>query len=71
MITHSIGVYSWPVSLLKLVESAYRNFIWSGNSSQRKMVTVSWKKFYQPKALGGLRIRSLTCLNEASNLKLC
>jgi len=34
-------------------------------------VTVSWKKTCKPVIEGGLGIRSLTLLNESSNLKLC
>ncbi|XP_058775629.1 uncharacterized protein LOC131649906 [Vicia villosa] len=34
-------------------------------------VTVAWSKVCRPFSEGGLNIRSLTTLNEASNLKLC
>lgn len=71
MITHTIGVYSWSILLLKNIERASRNFIWSGNISQRKIIIVSWKKVCQPKENKGLNIRSLICLNDTSNLKLC
>lgn len=71
MIIHSITVYSWPVSLLKNLEKYIKNFIWSGDISKRKLVTVSWKKVCKPYEEGGLGIRSLIRLNEASNLKLC
>jgi ribonuclease HI len=48
-----------------------KNFIWSGDLNQRKLVTVGWKKVCKPFAEGGLGIRSIITLNEASNLKLC
>jgi hypothetical protein len=71
MIVYSISIYSWPVSLLKSLENWSRNFIWSGDVNKRKLVTVSWKKVCTPYAEGGLGLRSLIKLNEASNLKLC
>jgi hypothetical protein len=71
MLIHSITVYSWPISLLKGLERWIKNFIWSGDIYQRKLVTVAWKIFCKPYDEGGLGIRSLITLNEASNLKLC
>ncbi|WJX12769.1 hypothetical protein P8452_03227 [Trifolium repens] len=71
MLTYSISLYSWPVSLLKDIEKCIRNFIWSGDLEKRKLVTISWKKICKPLAQGGLNIRSLIHLNKASNLKLC
>lgn len=66
-----MSVYSWPISLINKIEGACKNFIWNGNSNQRKMVMIAWKKVCQPKASGGLGIRFLICLNETDNLKLC
>jgi hypothetical protein len=71
MLTYSISLYSWPVSLLKDLEKGIRDFIWSGDLDKRKLVTVSWKKVCRPVAQGGLNIRSLITLKKASNLKLC
>jgi mannosylglycoprotein endo-beta-mannosidase len=71
MLTYSISIYSLLVSLLKDLEKCIRNFIWSGDLDKRKLVTVSWKKLCRPLSQGGLNIRSLTQLNEASNLRLC
>jgi hypothetical protein len=71
MLTYSISLYSWPVSLLKDLERCIRNFIWSGDIEKRKLVTISWKKICRPLAQGGLNIRSLIHINKASNLKLC
>jgi hypothetical protein len=71
MLIYSISLYSWPAALLKDIEKCIRNFIWSGDIDQRKLVTVSWKKICRPFSQGGLNIRSLTSLNAASNLKLC
>ncbi|MCH87787.1 RNA-directed DNA polymerase (Reverse transcriptase) [Trifolium medium] len=44
MLMHTISIYSWPASLIKEVEQLIRNFLWSGDISKRKMVTVAWKK---------------------------
>jgi hypothetical protein len=71
MLTYSISVYSWPISLLKDLEKCIRNFIWSGDIEKRKLVTISWQKLCRPLDQGGLNLRSLTSLNSASNLKLC
>ncbi|CAJ2662070.1 unnamed protein product [Trifolium pratense] len=71
MTIYSISVYSWPSSILKSIEAWIRNFIWSGNIDQRKLVTVAWKKICAPYDEGGLGLRSLKSLNAASNLKLC
>jgi hypothetical protein len=71
MLIHSITVYSWPISLLKDLERCIKNFIWSGDITQRKLVTVAWKKLCRPFNEGGLGLRSLIKINEASNLKLC
>ncbi|KAK2426743.1 hypothetical protein QL285_025379 [Trifolium repens] len=71
MLIYSISIYSWPTSLIKDLEKCIRNFIWSGDTDKRKLVTVSWKIVCRPFSQGGLNIRSLVKLNEASNLKLC
>ncbi|CAJ2640752.1 unnamed protein product [Trifolium pratense] len=71
MMVYSISVYTWPVSLLKTIETWSRNFIWSGDINKRKLVTVAWKNVYVPYSEGGLGLRSLISLNEATNLKLC
>jgi hypothetical protein len=71
MLVHSISIYSWPKKLLNDIELWTRNFIWSGDVSKRKLVTVSWKKSCKPLSEGGLGIRSLSILNESTNIKLC
>jgi hypothetical protein len=71
MLTYSISLYSWHVSLLKELEKCIRNFIWSGEIDKRKLVTTSWKKVCRPLSQGGWNLRSLVSLNKASNLKLC
>ncbi|KAK2388531.1 hypothetical protein QL285_062208 [Trifolium repens] len=41
MLMYSISVYSWPSSLIKDIERWVRNFLWSGDVNQRKLVTVA------------------------------
>lgn len=71
MFIHSMYVYSWPTRLLKDLEKWIKNFIWSGDLNKRKLVTVAWKKVGAPYEEGGLNLRSLISLNEATNPKLC
>jgi len=71
MLIYSITIYSWPTSLIKELERYMRNFIWSGDLHNKKLVTVAWKTICIPIDEGGLGIRSLSKLNEAANLKLC
>ncbi|PNX55599.1 hypothetical protein L195_g049229, partial [Trifolium pratense] len=54
MAIYSITIYSWPSAILKSIESWTRNFIWSGDISQKKLVTVAWKKVCAPYEEGGL-----------------
>jgi hypothetical protein len=71
MLLNSIQIYAWPSSLLKELERIIRNFIWSGDSSKRKLVTVTRSKVYKPLNEGGLGLRSSPYLNKGANIKLC
>lgn len=71
MLIYSITIYAWSISIIKDLEKALRNFIWSGNKDNRNIVIVSWCKVYQPFAEEGIVLRSTSILNEACNLKLC
>jgi hypothetical protein len=71
MVVHTILVYSWPSCLLKDLEWWIRNFLWSGDVNQKKLVIVAWHKVCTPFIEGGLGIRSLSKVNEAASLKLC
>lgn len=70
MTLYTLAIYKWPSADIKLLERACRNFIWSGCICSRKMCVVSWKKSCQPLSNGGLGLRSLRWLNEASNMKM-
>jgi len=65
MLTHTISIYSWPVSLLREMEKWIKNFIWSGDVQKRKLVTVAWKKVCVSYEDGGSRVE------VSSYLKCC
>jgi len=71
MLIHTMSIYSWPTKFLRDMERWIKNFIWSGDINQRKLITVAWKKVCVDYEEGGLGTKSLICLNEASNLKMC
>jgi hypothetical protein len=71
MLMYTISIYSWPTSLLREIEKWIKKFIWSGDVNKRKLITVAWKKVCYNYEEGGLGTKSLVCLNEAYNLKLC
>jgi len=71
MLVHTITIYDWPISLIKEIEKCIQNFIWSGDIYKRKLVTVCWNKVCKPTSEGGLGIRSISCINQAANLRLC
>lgn len=66
-----MSVYSYSVLLVRDLECASRNFIWSDDTAKRKFVTVAWKHLCKPFSEEGLGIRSFITLNEASNLRIC
>ncbi|KAI5445613.1 hypothetical protein KIW84_013725 [Lathyrus oleraceus] len=70
MLIHSTSIYVWPVSLVRSIERAARNFIWSWDVSKSKSITVVWKNICKPVSEDGLGLRSLVALNEVTNLKL-
>ena len=47
-----------------------RNFLWSGDINTHKLVTVAWSQVCKPLVEGGLGLKSIVKLNEASMLKL-
>jgi len=71
MLLHTMTIYSWPISLIKDIEKWIKKFIWSGDIAKRKMMTVAWKRVCADYDEGGLGIKSLIRLNEATNLKFC
>jgi hypothetical protein len=37
MLLYSFKIYSWPRSLIKLLDSCIRNFVWSGSIDTKKI----------------------------------
>ncbi|XP_070679393.1 uncharacterized protein [Malus domestica] len=70
MLLHSFSVYKWPSSLLRPLSRCARNFIWSGDVTSKKSVTISWRQICAPKNEGGLGLRDLGSLNTTALLKL-
>ncbi|KAI5422272.1 hypothetical protein KIW84_045654 [Lathyrus oleraceus] len=62
---------SFPVILCIQLERYMRNFLWSGDLENKKLVTVSWSTVCTPVSEGGLGLRSIPKINEAFILKLC
>nr|KYP63478.1 Putative ribonuclease H protein At1g65750 family [Cajanus cajan] len=71
MLIHSFQVYKWPISLLKLIEFWFRNFIWTESILHSNPNTVPWHKVFSDVEEGGLGIRSLIEINNVYMLKLC
>ncbi|WJX41072.1 hypothetical protein P8452_28481 [Trifolium repens] len=71
MLLYSFKIYSWPRSLIKLLDSCIRNFVWSGSIDTKKLVTLSWDKVCTPVSSGGLGLRRLKDMNKAGCIKLC
>ncbi|XP_057770827.1 uncharacterized protein LOC130990624 [Salvia miltiorrhiza] len=69
-LVHTMMIYIWPKSLIKELDSACRNFIWSGDIRKRPPHAVSWEKVCALKEEGGLGIRSFAMMNEAFLMKL-
>ncbi|KAL8523957.1 hypothetical protein ACS0TY_013787 [Phlomoides rotata] len=70
-LVHSMMVYYWPRSLLKRIETAMRNFLWSGDISKKNnSCSISWAHCCSPLEEGGLGIRSLRIANDSFMCKL-
>ncbi|XP_026378367.1 uncharacterized protein LOC113272784 [Papaver somniferum] len=63
-------VYRWPKRVIKECERIIRNFLWTGDPSQRKQVTLKWNKVCSPLSEGGLGIIRLEVVNKALIMKL-
>ena len=54
---HSFMIYKWPSTLLKYIEKAIHNFLWTSSISSRKLVTVVWDKYCYPINEGGISLK--------------
>ncbi|KAK9282955.1 hypothetical protein L1049_011180 [Liquidambar formosana] len=70
MLLHSFSIYLWPSSLIRQLQTWIRNFIWSGNADQKKLIIVAWSRTCALKDEGGIGVHDLKTLNHALMLKL-
>nr|KYP63322.1 hypothetical protein KK1_017891 [Cajanus cajan] len=71
MLIHSFQVYKWIISLLKLIEYWFRNFLWFGSIYCSKPNTIPWHVVCSDVDECGHGIRSLVDINNTYMLKLC
>lgn len=69
MLLHSFMLYQWPKSLINKLNCCVRNFVWSGDPTHQKSVTVAWNTVCSTTSSGGVGIRSFLNLNKAALLK--
>ncbi|XP_026378452.1 uncharacterized protein LOC113272874 [Papaver somniferum] len=69
-VIHSMVVYKWPCNIIKQVERAIRNFLWSGDAEKRKFFTVLYDNLCCSRREGGLGLRRLVDVNKAMLMKL-
>ncbi|KAK3204953.1 hypothetical protein Dsin_018999 [Dipteronia sinensis] len=62
---HSFMIYKWPSSLLSLIHSKLRNFLWTGSCEETKLVRVAWDRCCRPYSQGGLGLKDLGLLNDS------
>lgn len=60
---HSMCIYKWPRLLIKELEAASRNFLWTGKISMWSHTSVSWARVCALKEEGGLGLISFIDLN--------
>lgn len=63
--TYYMSLYKVPVAVEKNLESMRNNFFVGGDSEDRKMTWVAWKKCMASKEYGGLGVGSIYALNRA------
>ncbi|XP_057775358.1 uncharacterized protein LOC130994327 [Salvia miltiorrhiza] len=69
-LVHTMMIYKWPGSLIKDLDKACRNFIWSGDINKKPSFMVSWDRVCGIKEERGLGVRSFDMINEAFLMKL-
>lgn len=67
---YNMSVYRWPKSVIQACERIIRNFLWSGDPSVKKLVTVNWDEVNSPLEEGGLGLRRLEIINKSLLMKL-
>ncbi|XP_026378425.1 uncharacterized protein LOC113272845 [Papaver somniferum] len=69
-VIYSMDIYKWPCTVIKQVERAIRNFLWSGDAEKRKYFTVLYDDLCLSKREGGLGIKKLNDVNREILMKL-
>ncbi|XP_026420092.1 uncharacterized protein LOC113316076 [Papaver somniferum] len=69
-VIHSMAVYKWPANIMKQVERAIRNFLWSGDAEKRKYFTVLYDNRCCSRREGGLRLKKLIDVKKSMLMKL-
>lgn len=67
---YNMSIHRWPKRVIKECERIIRNFLWTGDPSQRKQIVLKWNKVCSPIKEGGLGIRRLEVINKALLMKL-
>ncbi|KAH6818323.1 hypothetical protein C2S51_001926 [Perilla frutescens var. frutescens] len=67
---HSMMVYAWPVSLVKKLDAAARNFLWKGDINVRSYTSVNWARTCAIVEEGGLGVSSFKEINKSLLMKL-
>ena len=62
---HSFMIYKWPDSLLKRMERAIRNFLWTRSVVSKKLVSIKWDVCCKPFDEGGIDLKRLHLMNKA------
>ncbi|KAJ8631601.1 hypothetical protein MRB53_024924 [Persea americana] len=70
MAIHLAATLPVPASTCNALESAMRQFLWSGNANSSKINYVNWATVSLAKVEGGLGIRRLFEVNAASLITL-
>ncbi|XP_026451890.1 uncharacterized protein LOC113352259 [Papaver somniferum] len=67
---YTMAVYKWPRTIIKECERIIRNFLWTGDPSSRKVITIKWDSVCSPIDEGGIGLRRLEILNKSLLMKL-
>ncbi|XP_026450799.1 uncharacterized protein LOC113350911 [Papaver somniferum] len=69
-VIHSMVVYIWPCTIIKQVERAIRNFLWSGDAEKRRYFMVLYDSMCCSRRESVLGINKLLDVNEAMLMNL-
>lgn len=62
---YNMAVYKWPRKVIKECIKNIRNFLWTGDPSKRKVITLKWDYVCTRVDEGGLGLRILEQINKA------